>query len=143
MPSGRGERPNWRTSSILVVDDEDSVAVQSARKIGENESRFRAANEKIEAVRLRTSSDVITVPFVCECGRPDCLQTIRLTIAEYEFARSQNTYFVCLPGHEITAGGVGRVVRVAKTHVIVQKTGAAGEAARQRDPRAEEEERTG
>ena len=40
-----------------------------ARRIAENEARFRAANEKIEGARLRLEADPITVPFVCECVR--------------------------------------------------------------------------
>jgi len=110
-----------------------------ARKIAENEARFRTANEKIEAARLRLDADPITVPFVCECGRIECLQTVRLTIAEYESVRSDGTCFVCVPGHEITVGGVGRVVEDTRSYVVVQKTGVAGEVAEQHNPRAEEE----
>ena len=117
-------------------------------RLAKNEALFREVNERISEISQEVATGAANPELIdgliCECSDPQCLERVGpLTIAEYEFARSQNTYFVCLPGHEITAGGVGRVVRVAKTHVIVQKTGAAGEAARQRDPRAEEEERTG
>ena len=110
-----------------------------ARRIAENEVRFRAANERIEAARLRLDADPITVPFVCECGRIECLQTVRLTIAEYEFVRSDGAYFVCVPGHEITVGGVGRVVQDTRSYVVAQKTGLAGDIAEQHNPRADEE----
>jgi hypothetical protein len=110
-----------------------------ARKIAENEVRFRTANEKIEAARLRLEADPITVPFVCECGRIECLQTVRLTIPEYESVRSDGACFVCAPGHEITVGGVGRVVQETHSYVIVQKTGVAGDVAEQHNPRADEE----
>ena len=59
-----------------------------ARRIAENESRFRASNEKIEDAVLRFDPDPLTVPFVCECGRPECLQTVRLSILEYEARQS-------------------------------------------------------
>src|SRR3954447_16657177 len=94
------------SDGAVLVNDEASIA----RKIGENESRFRDANERIETAALRFEADVMTLPFICECGRMECLQTIRLTIAEYELARAEGTYFVCIPGHEITANGIGRVV---------------------------------
>ena len=115
-----------------------------ARKIAENESRFRVANEKIEAGWLNIDPDPLTVPFVCECGRLECLQTLRLTIEEYEFARSDGTYFLCVPGHEITVGGVGRVVQETRNSVIVQKLGVAGAVAEATSTREDEEvERAG
>jgi len=114
-----------------------------ARKIAENESRFRAANERIERARLRLDADPITVPFVCECGRMECLKTVRLTVDEYESVRSDGTYFLCVPGHEITVGGVGRVVKETRSYLVVQKTGAAGEVAEHLDPRPHEGQRAG
>jgi hypothetical protein len=115
-----------------------------ARRIAENESRFRDANEKIEKAAQRLEPDAPSVPFVCECGRPDCFQTLRLTIVEYELARENPRYFVCVPGHEFTDGGLGRLVRETSGFVVAEKTGVAGAVAEERDPRQEEEiERTG
>ena len=91
---------NWSRKPTRVGSDPDTMDPELARRIAENEARFRAANEKIEAARLRLGADPITVPFVCECGRIECLQTVRLTIAEYESVRSDGTAFVCVPGHE-------------------------------------------
>ena len=51
-----------------------SREAEMARRIGENEARFRAANEKIENAALRLQPDMKTLPFVCECGRPECLR---------------------------------------------------------------------
>jgi hypothetical protein len=121
-----------------VASNPDNMDPELARRIAENEARFRVANEKIEAARLRLQADPITLPFVCECGRLECLQTVRLTIAEYESVRSDGTCFVCVPGHEITVGGVGRVVQDTRSYVVVQKIGVAGDVAEQHDPRADE-----
>jgi hypothetical protein len=115
----------------------------TARRIAENESRFREANEKIEDAALRLEPDATTLPFVCECGRSECLQTIRLSLRDYEQARQQGTFFVCAPGHEITGEGVGRVVRQTDDFVIMEKLGLAGAIAEERDPRAAEIEDTG
>ena len=124
-----------------MASNPDHMDPELARKIAENEARFRTANEKIEDARLRLGADPITVPFVCECGRIECLETVRLTIAEYESVRSDGTCFVCVPGHEITVGGVGRVVQETRSYVVVRKTGIAGDVAEQLDPR--EEQQTG
>ena len=115
-----------------------------ARRIAENESRFRDANERIEDAAQRLEPDALSIPFVCECGRPECFQTLRLTLMEYELARETPRYFVCAPGHQLTHGGLGRVVLETKRFVITEKTGDAGAIAEERDPRQEEErERTG
>ena len=124
-----------------MASNPDHMDPEMARQIAENEARFRTANEKIEDARLRLGADPITVPFVCECGRIECLETVRLTIAEYESVRSDGTCFVCVPGHEITVGGVGRVVQETRSYVVVRKTGIAGDVAEQLDPR--EEQQTG
>ncbi len=116
---------------------------EMARRIGENEARFRDANEKIEDAALRLQPDMNTLPFVCECGRPKCLQSLRLTIGEYELARQTATFFVCSPGHQITENGVGRVVHETDRFVIMEKLGEAGAVAEARDPRQEETEQTG
>ena len=115
----------------------------TARRIAENESRFRDANEKIENAFLRLEPDANTLPFVCECGRTDCIQIIRLSLADYEQARQKGTFFACAPGHEITGDGIGRVVRRTSSFVIMEKLGIAGAVAEERDPRAAEMEDTG
>jgi hypothetical protein len=119
------------------------VDPETARRIAENESRFREANEKIEDAALRLEPDANTLPFVCECGRSECLQTIRLSLRDYEQARQQGTFFVCAPGHEITGEGIGRIVRQTPDFVIMEKLGLAGAIAEECDPRAAEIEDTG
>jgi hypothetical protein len=109
---------------------------ETARRIAENEARFRDANEHIEKAVLRLEPDAPSLPFVCECGRAECLQTIRLTIKEYEDARVHPHYFVCAPTHEITGPGLGRVVRDMGKYVIVEKLGEAGAVAEERYPRS-------
>ena len=116
---------------------------EMARRIGENEARFRDANEKIEDAALRLQPDMKTLPFVCECGRPDCFAPLRLTVAEYELARQSATFFVCLPGHQLIGKDLGREVEIRDRFVIVEKLGSAGAVAEARDPRQQEAEETG
>ena len=124
----------------IAEESDDRAATQDADpvtlRIAENEARFRDANERIENMVLRVEPDALTLPFVCECGRPDCLKTIRLTIDEYEQARDDPRYFLCIPGHEILGANLGRVVRTTDKVVIVEKIGDSGEIAEQRDPRS-------
>jgi hypothetical protein len=114
-----------------------------ARRMAENESRFRDANEKIEEAARRLEPDGPSIPFVCECGRPDCFQTLRLTLDDYGLARENPRYFICVPGHQLTGNGLGRIVHETSKFVIAEKTGVAGAVAEERDPGQEEREHTG
>ena len=113
-----------------------TVSTDSARRIAENEARFRDANERIEEAVLRLETTAVTLPFVCECGRAECLKTMRLTVSEYELARQDPRYFICIPGHQIIAPDIGRVVQEYPKFVIVEKLAEAGEVAEALDPRA-------
>ena len=55
-----------------------------------NEGTFRDANEELErgARELVDADDTSLVPFICECPRPDCVQVVLVTLAEYEDVRA-------------------------------------------------------
>jgi hypothetical protein len=53
-------------------------------------------NERIEEV-AETAGDV---EFVCECARMDCIETMHLSMAEYERIRSSPTHFPVAVGHD-------------------------------------------
>ena len=112
-----------------------AVDVEVQRRIAENEARFRAANQKIEDAAVRLDGGDGRYPFVCECGRRECLTQLRLTIAEYEHGRSNSRWFLNAPGHGITTGGIGEVVERHAGFEIVSKKGVAGDIAEATDPR--------
>ncbi len=120
----------------------EHVSPAAARRIAENESRFRDANERIEEAVLTHEVTSFTMPFVCECGREECLKILRLSLAEYELARQGPRFFLCAPGHEIVGQGIGRIVRESSKFVIVEKIGVAGAVAEERDPRSRSREET-
>lgn len=72
-----------------------------ARRIADNESRFRDINERLEADLRRLPSDDGPVEFVCECGHLECTAGVSLTVAEYEQVRQDPTTFAMVPGHDI------------------------------------------
>ncbi len=82
----------------------------TAARIAENQSRFRAANEQIEAAadRLQIGDPI---PFLCECPRESCTAIVRLSFTEYESVRAIATQFLCIGGHEDAAieAGVAEV----------------------------------
>ena len=105
----------------------------SQARIGENESTFRKANEKIE---LTADAMQIPwqVPFICECPDETCMEIVRLTLDEYEDVRQHPRRFFAAPGHAATAVGAGAAVLVADCggYTLADKIGIAGEIAEAR-----------
>jgi hypothetical protein len=102
-------------------------------RIAENQSAFRAANERIETGAERAGM-FGSVPFICECPRRQCTGIVRLTLDEYEDARANPVRFITLPGHQdiAEAAGAGHVVERRAGYVLVDKVGVAGDVARER-----------
>jgi hypothetical protein len=106
----------------------------TAARIAENQSRFREANEQIEAAadRMHLTGPI---PFLCECPRPECTEVVRMSFEEYEEIRQFPRYFLTVPGHQDIAvkSGVGAVVTEEPgRYVTVEKVGVAGEIAGER-----------
>ena len=100
-----------------------------AAKGARNQAVWREVNERIEQV----VADARHPEFICECADMDCLETLELTIAEYEAIRESPVRFPVIPGHVDT--DFARVVEENEGYVIVEKVGVAGEIAERLDPR--------
>jgi hypothetical protein len=100
------------------------------RQIGENESTFREVNERIEEIAAGVS---FAPEFVCECGRTDCAERLRVPLDEYEAVRKHPRRFIVASGHERPA--VEKVIDERQGWLVVEKTGEAGEIASEEDPR--------
>lgn len=103
------------------------------RRIAENESRFRDINERLESDLRRLTADDEPVDFICECGRLECSDSVRLTISEYERVRQDASTFVVVAGHEIR--DAEDVVFRCERYVVVQKNAEARPVVEQTDPR--------
>ncbi len=69
----------------------------------------RARNTRIgEAARRHHFGRDAPVPFICECDDERCDALIRLTVEEYETARSTADYLVA-PGHQVDHAQIVRV----------------------------------
>lgn len=69
------------------------------RRLAKNEGAFRDHNNRRVAFERQSGRDDEPVPFVCECGDPDCVDGVLLTVAEYVAAHSAPNRFVIKPGH--------------------------------------------
>lgn len=103
-----------------------------AQRLARNEDRFRDANERLRRVLSEGgSANGGRVAFLCECADRDCAEDVRLTMAEYRLVRGDPTWFVVVPGHELS--DIEDVVKRGDGYLVVAKRGAAGEASRQLD----------
>lgn len=100
-------------------------------RIGENESLFRSANERIELEAESLGYTGAKVPFVCECPDPSCTDIILLTLDDYEDIRTGPTRFFVVPGHQALAvqAGAAIVIEEREDVFISEKIGVAGEVA--------------
>jgi hypothetical protein len=108
-------------------------------QVARNEVLFREFNERVEDVAesfdIRGEGDSMTIDFVCECGRMDCLERIPVTRRQYESVRSNPRRFLTARGHEDPE--VARVVEDHPDFLVVEKLEEAAEVAVENDPRAE------
>lgn len=104
-----------------------------ADRAARNEALFRRVNERVEEVNKAFEPIIGETDFFCECANIECMEKIRMSLAEYEALRQDATRFATRPGHDDPA--TERLVEKRVGYVIVEKIGAAGERAEQLDPR--------
>jgi len=101
-----------------------------ARKGAENQALLREVNERIEQL----TRDVSELEIVCECANTGCIETIQLSVGEYEAIRSSPVRFPIIPGHEFPE--IEYVVETNERYAVVEKIGEAAESARELDRRS-------
>jgi hypothetical protein len=90
-------------------------------RLARNEAFLREVNERIHEVgeRFQVLPDDELLDFRCECGRPECEDSVPLTPGEYQHIRADIDRFAVVPGHE--DGAIERVVERNGRYVIVDK----------------------
>jgi hypothetical protein len=81
------------------MDDDELDHELTLVRIVDNQSTFRAANERIEA-GAEGAGIHGAVPFICECPRQRCTEIVRLMLDQYEDARANPVRFFTIPGHQ-------------------------------------------
>jgi hypothetical protein len=97
---------------------------EAAEPIVENEVVLREVNERIaekssdlEARGLSGSGE--TSEYLCSCGRPDCDQSIELTLEEFAAAHARDDQFIVAPGHYLAE--IEEVVADHERYAVVRK----------------------
>ena len=117
---------------MLHQPREINVATNDAhvRKGAQNQALLREVNERIEQV----VDDAANPEFLCECANEDCIETLQLSMGEYEAIRASPVRFPIKAGHEVSE--FEDVVAEHEDYVVVEKFGEAGEVVRRLDPRS-------
>ncbi len=92
------------------------------------QSLFREVNERVRELVETDPSE-----FLCECIRRECVETIEMTLAEYERIRLVPTHFIVIPGH--IDADIERVVGTTDAYQVVEKIGEGEATAVRLDPR--------
>jgi hypothetical protein len=98
-------------------------------RLAHNQTLFREVNERIQDL----GNPAGATEFLCECSDQVCIASIELTFGEYETIRSDSTWFLVKPGHQIPE--IERVVREDSQFVVVEKF-VAQDDLEATDPRA-------
>ena len=96
-------------------------------RIAKNNTIFRDANQHIRAKADEYQTDIVRIPFLCECPREDCTELVPLTISEYSQVRSNGSHFFTLPDHAEAERPLGTVVQHEDGYVIVEKDVSAAD----------------
>jgi hypothetical protein len=81
---------------------ETAEAAAPADRLERNQQLFRTVNDRL----WELSAHQLDVPwtgnttYLCECADPACLDTIELTLDEYENLRAESDLRAVAPGHE-------------------------------------------
>jgi hypothetical protein len=109
------------------------VVSKRDERLAQNEIMFRRVNERIASDDHETATPH-ELELVCECSDRECLEALRIEVAEYEWLRSSPRRFAVLPGHEAPA--VEDVVERHDRFVVVEKHAESHAQVDAADPRS-------
>ena len=101
------------------------------QRLAKNETFFRETNESLQETAIARGAE--HADFICECSARGCVERLPITLGEYEKVRMDGDHFIVVVGHENPA--IERVVQAHDGYLVVEKLGAAGDIARESDPR--------
>lgn len=122
---------HWQLRGICRIgqmDESEAPFVSRQQRIAFNEAWRRHVNEAWrrahEGAHDRPDAGRLT-GFRCECGQMNCGSHVRLSVREWDEARSESDRFVVAPGH--VARDVEVVVERYPNFWLVEKQGEAEE----------------
>jgi anti-anti-sigma factor len=110
--------------ALAEFDDDEVVSLtrwkQRKRRIIKNEQAFRDYNNRrLQVEEIPPTDEEELIPFVCECGDEDCIESLAVTAAEFVQAHAAPNLFLVKPGHVYP--DVEHIVIERPTYAIVEK----------------------
>jgi hypothetical protein len=99
------------------------------QRAARNEALFREVNENIARLEERHGTTETESVYVCECANAGCTEQLAVDPETYRRVREEPRLFFVRPGHEDPQ--LEHVVERRREYLIVEKTGEAGEVAKQ------------
>jgi hypothetical protein len=106
--------------------ESDRVASEQGRAAVEH-GLNRRLNERLSSQEEQGERRLPRL-LVCECGRPDCAETVEVSAAEYEAARSSPHLYLVAVGHQ-SPGVTDVIVEMPRRFTIVELIPSAVAAA--------------
>ncbi len=105
-------------------------------RIVRNEALFRDLNERLREISasLSPGDEPGVLEIFCECGKPDCMDKLRVRLDAYETVRERPERFFVAEGHDTP--DVEDVVERASAYWVVEKHEPEAQIARAMDPRS-------
>jgi hypothetical protein len=101
-------------------------------RIARNEAVFRVGNERMAQWEER-HEDGERERYLCECADPVCTEKVELTLSQYEYVRSDSSWFVVVPGHEVP--DVETVIDTHEGWNVIAKNPEVSDIVQDTDPR--------
>ena len=104
------------------------------RRIALNEAVFREANEALSSLQ-GPQGEARLLDLLCECGNPDCVDKIEMSIEAYEWLRADPARFALVSGHE--QPDVETIIQRHQRYDVVEKhAGESERVAKATNPRS-------
>lgn len=101
--------------------------------MAETEAMFREVNEAIEDVARTHGDDHHVYGFLCECGDPNCVDMIDMSMRNYERLRQNGSRFAIVEGHDTPS--IETIVAKNVDFSTVEMFGEASDLAEACNPR--------
>jgi anti-anti-sigma factor len=110
--------------ALADFDDNNLVSLrrwkERKQRIVKNEQEFRDYNNRrLQAEDVAATDTQELLPFVCECGDQDCIETLAITAAQFTEAHAAPNLFLVKPGHVYP--DVERIIAEQSTYAVVEK----------------------
>jgi hypothetical protein len=94
------------------------------RRAAENQALFRSANDRIKELNEAFEAFSPYGDWTCECMDIQCVEIVKMTLAEYERVRTHSDRFLVAPADGHVLQNVEQIIERTDRFWLVEKLGA-------------------